>query len=62
MIRGTPKGNMMTVMLKMAPMIIMTKPRTTAIKRPVRLTIQAKKRQMAQNGHKYQGTESAFVS
>jgi len=53
---------MMIVMLKMAPMIIMTNPRRTAIKRPVRLTIQAKNRQMVQNGHKYQGTGAAFVS
>jgi hypothetical protein len=61
MIRGTPNGSKMTVMLKIAPMIIMTNPRTTAIRRPVRLMIQAKKRQIAQNGHKYQGTELAFV-
>jgi hypothetical protein len=48
-------------MLKMAPMIIMTNPSTTAIKRPVRLMIQVKKRQIAQNGHKYQGTGSTFI-
>jgi hypothetical protein len=58
---GIPKGDKTTVMLRTAPMIINTNPSRIAINRPVKLMIQARKRQIAQNGHKYQGTGLAFV-
>jgi hypothetical protein len=61
MMRGTPRGSKKTVMLKTAPTMTMTKPKTMAMIRPVSLTIQVRNRQMAQKGHKYQGTCSAVV-
>jgi len=56
-----PNGSRITVMHKIAPTMITARPKMMAIKRPVKLTIQVKNRQIAQNGHKYQGTGSVFV-
>jgi hypothetical protein len=56
-----PNGSRITVMHSTPPMMSITSPKRTAINRPVKLTIHVKNRQIAQNGHKYQGTGSDFV-